>query len=191
VSAANAPPPLPAAAGFVTVLGRISIVLAALGVLWALAQMLLVLLLPDALAVRAAAQPEVPAAVAWTLQHRNALALAMLALALLFLVVAWGLLKRREWGRRGFITLLLLGAAANFAALLLIDPFFDGLHGMFPAQMLDTPEGRQFIAQMRFNRNLTWASGLLGAVGIAALHGWIVWKLCTAAVRAEFGRNRA
>lgn len=191
MSAVSIPPPLPAGNGFVTILGRISMVLAILGVLGALAQMLFVLLLPDAAVARVAAQPEVPAAVVWTLQHRNALALAMLALSLLFLAVAWGLLKRREWGRLGFIALLLLGAAANFAALLLVNPFFDGLYDMFPAEYLDTAEGRQFVAQMRFNRSMTFASGLLGAVGIAALHGWIAWKLCTAAVRAEFGRGPA
>jgi len=190
MSATTTPPPLPAATGFVTILGRISMVLAVLGVLAALAQMLLALLLPDSAVASVAAQPEAPAAVVWVLEQRRVLTLASLALSLLFLAVAWGLLKRREWGRLGFIALLLLGAAANFAALLLIDPFFDGLRDMFPAQMLDTPEGRQFVAQMRFNRNTTWASGLLGAIGIGALHGWIVWKLCTDAVRAEFRRGR-
>ena len=187
----NAPPPLPTATGFVTVLGRISMVLAVLGVLWALVQMGFALLLPDSVVASVAAQPEAPSAVIWMLEQRNALALAMLALSLLFLAVAWGLLKRQEWGRLGFIALLLLGAAANFAALLLVDPFFDSLRDMFPAQRLDSPDGRQFIAQMRFNRNMTWASGLLGAIGIGALHGWIVWKLCTAAVRAEFRREQA
>lgn len=185
----STPPPLPAAAGFVTALGRISLALAVLGVFGALAQLLFALLLPDTMVARVAARPEVPAAVAWTLHHRNALALAMLALALLFLAASWGLLRRQEWGRLGFIALLLLGAAANFAALLLVDPFFDGLHGLFPAQRLDSPEGLQLIAQMRFNRHMTYASGLLGAVAIAALHGWIVWKLCTDAVRAEFRRD--
>lgn len=183
------PPPLPAATGFVTVLARISLVLAVLGVLWALVQALLLMLMPDTVVAQAAAQPEVPAAVVWTLQHRNALALAVLGLAVLFLVVAWGLLKRQEWGRLGFIALLLAGAVANFAGLFLVNPFFDGLQGMFPAEMLDTPEGQRFTAQMQFNRNMTFASGLLGAVGIAALHGWIVWKLCTDAVRAEFQRS--
>lgn len=187
----NMPPPLPTSTGFVTVLGRISLVLAILSVLWALAQVLLALILPEALVAQVAAQPEVPAMVVWVMKHRHTLALAMLALSLLFLAVAWGLLKRREWGRLGFIALLLLGAAANFAALLLVDPFFDGLHGMFPAQMLESPEGQQFVAQMRFNRIMAFASGLLGALAIAALHGWIVWKLCTAAVRAEFRRVAA
>jgi len=181
------PPPLPAA-GFVTVLARISLFLAILGVAGSLAQMVLALLLPDAAVARAAVQPEIPSAVTWLLRHRHALTLASLLLSLLFLAVAWGLLRRREWARLAFIGLLLAAAAANFAGLALIGPFFDGLQGMFPAQMLDSPDGRQFLAQMQFNRQVAFVTSLLGALGIAALHGWIAWKLCTTPVRAEFGR---
>ena len=57
----NMPPPLPTSTAFVTVLGRISLVLAILSVLWALAQMLLALILPEALVAQVAAQPEAPA----------------------------------------------------------------------------------------------------------------------------------
>ncbi|AKC86921.1 hypothetical protein [Pseudoxanthomonas suwonensis] len=187
----NTPPPLPVATGFVTVLARISLVLAALGLLWALAQTVLALLLPDAAVARMAAEPGVPPGLLWTLEHRHALSLAVLLLSALFLAVAWGLLKRREWARLGFIALLVAGALANFAGLALVGPFFDGLVGMFPAEYLDTPDGRQFTAQMQFNRNTTFATSLLGALFFAGLHGWIVWKLCTAPVRAEFGRRGA
>ena len=55
----NTPPPLPAATSFVTVLARISLVLAALGVAWALAQMLFALLLPEAAVARLAADTAV------------------------------------------------------------------------------------------------------------------------------------
>ena len=68
------PPPLPAATSFVTLLGRISTVLAVLGVLGALAQMLFAVLLPDTAVAQVVAQPEAPTAVVWVLQHRSALA---------------------------------------------------------------------------------------------------------------------
>ena len=32
---------------------------------------------------------------------------------------------------------------------------------------------------------------LAGALAIAALHGWVAWQLCTAAVRAQFNRRQA
>lgn len=184
----NLPPPLPAATGFVTVLARISMVMAALGLAWALAQMLLALLLPDAAVARLGALPDAPPGLLWTLEHRHALSLAVLLVAGLFLAAAWGLLKRREWARIAFILLLVAGALANFAALALIRPFFDGLQGMFPAEMLATPDGQRLTAQMQYNRTVMFATSLLGAVAFACLHGWIVWKLCTAAVRGQFRR---
>src|SRR5690349_830213 len=101
----SAPPPLPAS-GFVTVLARISLVMAALGLAWALAQMFLALLMPDAAVLRIAAQPEVPPDLVWVLERRHVLSLALLLVSLLCLAVAWGLLKRREWARLAFIALL-------------------------------------------------------------------------------------
>ena len=155
------PPPLPATTAFVTLLGRLSIVLAVLGLLWALVQVLFVLMLP----------------------------MDLLALSLGLLVVSWGLLRRREWGRLGFIAALVLGAVVNFAALLLVGPFFDSLQDLFPPGMADPGDGWQIDAQLRMTRNLVMASGMIGALAIAGVHGWLVWKLCTAQVRAEFRRH--
>ena len=185
----SAPPPLPATA-FVTALARISLVLAVMGLAWAMVQMVAALLLPDTAVEWLAARPELPG-LAWTLQHRQALSLATLLLALLFLAAAWGLLRRHEWARWTFIALLLAGAAANFAGLALVGPFFDGIVGIYPAQLLDTPDGRQFVAQMHFNRQATFATSLVAALVLAGLHGWIAWKLCTPAVQAEFDRPAA
>lgn len=185
----NTPPPLPATTAFVTVLGRVSIVLAVLGLLWALVQVLFVLMLPMDLLAQVEAQPGMPALLAAAMQYRSALALAMLALSLGLLVVSWGLLQRREWGRLGFIAALVLGAVVNFAALLLVGPFFDSLQDLFPPGMADPGDGWQIDAQLRMTRNLVMASGLIGALAIAGVHGWLVWKLCTAQVRAEFRRH--
>ena len=130
-----------------------------------------------------------PALLAAAMQYRGALALAMLALSLGLLVVSWGLLRRREWGRLGFIAALVLGAVVNFAALLLVGPFFDSLQDLFPPGMADPASGWQIDAQLRMTRNLVMASGMIGALAIAGVHGWLVWKLCTAQVRAEFRRH--
>ena len=185
----NTPPPLPATTAFVTLLGRVSIVLAVLGLLWALVQVLFVLMLPMDLLAQVEAQPGMPALLAAAMQYRSALALAMLALSLGLLVVSWGLLRRREWGRLGFIAALVLGAVVNFAPLLLVGPFFDSLQDLFPPGMADPASGWQIDAQLRMTRNLVMASGMIGALAIAGVHGWLVWKLCTAQVRAEFRRH--
>ena len=186
----TAPPPLPRA-GFVTVMAKLSLVVAGLGVAWSLLQALGALLLPDGAVARLAAQPEVPAGVIWALEHRLGLSLLGLALALLFLAASWGLLKRQEWARWTFIAFLVGTAALNFAGLAAIGHVFDTMLAMFPADMLDTPDGREFMAQMQASRMLSYGSGLLGALAFAGLHGWIVWKLCTAPARDEFRRPGA
>ena len=179
------------AAAFVTTLAWISLVLAALGSAWALAQLLVGLMIPDTIMVDLAAQGLVPPLLAGLFEWRNVLALAMLALSLVLLVSAWGLLRRREWARLVFIALLLLGALANFAGLAAIDPLFDSALAMFPEAMQSSPEGQSAIAQLQSSRRLVWVTSLAGALAIAALHGWVAWQLCTAAVRAQFNRRQA
>lgn len=184
----HAATPSPAAA-FVTALGRVTLVLAGLGVAWALPQLLLGLLVPDARVAELAAAGIIPPLLARLLDWRHVLSLALLALSLLLLGVAWGLLRRHEWARRAFVVLLGVGAIANFAGLAAIDPFFDSLQALVPASMAHGPEGLAFAAQLASGRRLVWATSVAGALAIAGLHGWIAWQLCTAAVRAEFVRS--
>lgn len=184
-------PPSASATAFVTTLGRISLVMAGLGAAWALLQLLLGLLVPDAQVAEMAAQGLIPPLLVDLLRWRHVLSLAMLALSLLLLGAAWGLLRRREWARLAFVALLVAGALANFAGLAAIDPFFDGLQTLFPASLAHGPDGQLFAAQLQAARRMTWITSAIGALAIAALHGWIAWKLCTAPVRAEFGRRTA
>lgn len=186
----NAPPPLPRT-GLVTVMAWISLLLGALGVAAALVQVLLALLTPDTVVAVLAQRPEVPTAVVWMLGHRLALALLCLLLSVLFLASAWGLLHRREWARWTFIAFLVGGALLNVAGLAAIDHVFDTMLAMFPPDLLNTAEGHQFLARMQASRLLAHASGVVGALAIAALHGWIVWKLCVPPARDEFRRGRA
>ncbi len=181
------PPPLPRT-GLVPVMARISLVLGALGVAWALVQTLLALLLPDTAVAALAQQPEIPSGAMWLLEHRVWLSLLTLLLSVVFLVSAWGLLHRQEWARWAFIVFLVGGALLNAAGLAVIDHVFDTLLAIFPADMLDTPEGREFVAQMEVSRLAAWAAGVVGVLALAALHGWIVWKLCVAPARDEFRR---
>lgn len=184
----NAPPPLPRT-GFVTVLGRISLLLAVLVLAGSLLQAVFALLLSDDTVARFAAHPAMPPAGAWMLEQRRLLSLLGLALAVLFLASSWGLLRRLEWARWGFIGFLVASATLNFASLPLAGQFFDGMVRMFPAEFLDTPDGREFLAQMKFNRAVSLATATLTSLAFAALHGYVAWKLCTPEVRAEFGRT--
>ena len=185
------PSPAVAPAAFVTALGRISLVLAGLGAAWALVQLLLGLLVPDALLAHLAAQGLLSPPLAGLLRWRHALSLALLLLSLLLVGVAWGLLRRHEWARLAFVVLLGAGAVANFAGLAAIDPFFDSLHALLPPPVAQGPDSAALAAQLAASRRMVWATSVAGALALAALHGWVAWTLCTAPVRAEFTRRRA
>src|SRR5690606_29042865 len=184
----QAPPPLPRSS-FITTLGRISLLLACLTLAGALGQAAVAVAIRDATVApvaRLVADPAMQPVLGWMLGHRRLLSLLGLLLALLFLASSWGLLKRQEWARWGFIAFLLVTAALNFAGLPLAGQVIDGMAGAFPAQFLDTPEGRDFMVQMRANRIISMAMATVTAVALAGLHGWLAWKLCTPQVRAEF-----
>ena len=110
----------------------------------------------------------------------------MLLASLALLAVSCALLKHYEWGRIGFIVFLIVVALANFALLPLVDGMFDAMQAIVPADFLSSPEARDMRIQLQASR---WVS-LLTVVGtalvFAALHGWLVFKLQRAEVRALF-----
>lgn len=109
---------------------------------------------------------------------------AVLALMVLTLVSAIGLVKRRSWARMVFIGLMVVGVAwnvANFAWQL----YFMNEFIPHAAQVED-----EFTE--RFNvmySVMTWAMGAI-AVATSALFAWIAWKLTRPAIRIEFGDRR-
>jgi hypothetical protein len=113
-------------------------------------------------------------------EHIGLLLLASLLSSVLLAVASWGLLQRREWGRFGFIALL-----AGSALLTLAGAFaFDGLMGDLNARAgFDSANVDPLLANLQAAMRMAiYAAALL----IGILHGAIVWKLCTPAVRAEF-----
>ncbi len=164
---------------FVTVMAWISIALGVLGVVSGLMQAALLPALPVEAMLQPleAADAALPPALAWTFGHLQLLNLLSLLSSALFAWVSWGLLKRREWGRLGFIAFLVLGALAGLVGAAWFGHILDGLGG---GEDID-PMLQSLQSAMR---TMMW----LGAVAVALLHGAIVWKLCTPAIRAEFVR---
>ncbi len=181
------PLPPPPRTGFVSVLAKITLILAGISVAWSLLQSVGALLLPDSVVAAAGdADWPLPQGLLWALEHRVALSLALLLLSLLSLATAWGLLKRQEWARLVFIALLLLSAAGNLFSLLLVSQLFDAIIAMYPKEFLSTTDGQEFMAQMQASHLMWMGTSVAGVLAMGALHVWIAWKLCTAAVRAEF-----
>lgn len=172
---------------FVTVMAWLSLAVGVLGVAANALQALALLLMPQLADLGVLLPPGMPqpALLGWLSAHMMALTLWTLVLCALMTWISWALLQRREWARRAFIAGLVLAALLNFACIPLLDA--SALVGLVPAAGLDGDDGlvaaREAMAPMLLALRLAcW----IGAIAIAALHGWIVWQLCHPQVRAEF-----
>lgn len=180
--------PRDAATSFIDVTAKLSLLMAALSVAWSLFQLLVVGLLGrfDLLGWMQQQDLPVPAAMQWAAQHLLTLSLLLLLASLAFAAVSWGLLKRREWGRIGFIVFLVLIAVANFASLPLIQQLFDGMYAIMPVEFLDSPQGRDMRVQVQVSRWTALLTSSVTALAFAVLHGWLVIKLQRPDVRKQF-----
>ena len=180
---ANTPPQAPSS--FVTVMACLSIALGVLGVVSGLTQgAVLMSVDPGALMRQQFASMGVtlPPRLSWLFDHLGLLNFLSLLSSGFVSVVSWGLLKRREWGRLGFIACLALGAVAGF--------FFAAWFAQAMAWMTgqagtDPPSTDPMVQAMQ---SAMTATMVVSVVLIAAVHGAIIWKLCTPAIRAEFQR---
>ncbi len=188
------PPPVPGASrpstSFVTVLAWISIAMALLGLVYSLVQIASGLLLPPDFYLRMSnpyggEPPPLPPLMHWLYTNTLLLGVITLALSAVFLWVSWAVLKRREWGRKGFIALLLIGTLWQFASLWAVPQLIEGSLAM---QAGAFPPGQAMPEELKVF--MTGVMVIAGAVALlfAALHLWIVYKLCTPAIRAEFDR---
>lgn len=197
----NAPPPLPAppmpspgmppgdgARGFVTGLAWISIAMGALGVGSGLLELLAaqastaegVQQLLGALGGGALALPPM---LRWTLEHSVEISLAGIVLSAPMLWLGWGLLRRREWGRVGFIVFLAIGTLLTFGLVWLVPALVDST---LSAQLGLQAPGQRLPPELAGVEDAAMVMSLAVALVLAALHGAIIWTLCTPAVRGQF-----
>lgn len=192
----NLPPPIPGSArpssSFVTVLAWISIALALLGLLYGLMQTVMGLVLPADFYLRmlnpyGGEPPRLPPLMHWIYTNTLLMGVLMLVLSAIFLWVSWGVLKRREWGRKGFIAVLVLGTLWQFACIFALPQLIEG---MLAIQAGALPQGQTMPPELEGFMTAAMLMGGVVAVVFAALHLWIVWKLCTPGVRAEFDPHK-
>lgn len=170
---------------FVTVMAKISVVLGIAATAYALLQAVVIALLFGSESLKGAIA-EIPAEglppfADWLIAHLPAMGWSFVLMSGIFLATSIGLLKRHEWGRLAFIAFMVAGAAANFLGVWLLVVVFDWLQTL-PIST-ETASLRAELAQLRAV-SLVMTAG--SAVLFAALHGWIVYQLCTPSVRAEF-----
>jgi hypothetical protein len=194
-----APPPLPQAraprSGFVSVLAWLAIAMALLGGLSGLVQAGSAAVLPADHALRMLSggidqTPRLPPAFHWYYTHGVITGLATVLLSALMGVAGWGLLQRREWGRRAFIAVVVLGTLMQLLSLALLPQMVDMVVAMQEAMLaVETgapvaPLPPEFSHMMRVLMLIPAAVVLV----FAGFHVWIVWKLGRPDIRAEFTR---
>lgn len=172
---------------FVTAVGWIFIVLAGFSTAIALLQNVMIHLFFPPLEMQRAADefrnaPHMPWAAAFMFEHMRALFGLFLALSVLTLAAAIGLVLRRNWARITFIAVLVLGIVWNLAGLVFMFAFFDAMPGI--------PDHATSDFASHFNA-MMWTMVAFNAVWtllFSGLFAWIIKRLVSPAIRAEFSR---
>jgi hypothetical protein len=130
------------------------------------------------------ARKHMPPLVAFLFGHVRLYFLAFLLVSVATLCTSIGLLLRREWARIALIGILAFGILWMIGGIVLqqwlLPSIFDVGH--LPAQA--PPE---FEAGMRGMMMTIRIFSALWAIVISVLYGWIIWRLRSPAIAAEFG----
>lgn len=166
---------------FVTVLAWFSIVVSALMIVTSLLQNLMVHMLvpPDAfdqLSQQNNGAPIPPFAL-FMFKHFKLIVFSFFLLSIFLLISSIGLLKRKNWARIAFIVMLGLGIAWTVAMLPMQNSM---MNDMTKSMGSEAPaEVQNFVTIFR--------GVMLGFVIVfTAIHAWLLYKLCTPQIRAEF-----
>lgn len=112
------------------------------------------------------------------LGHIEFFFLGFFLVALATFISSVGLLRRREWARKAFVAIMGLGVLWNIGSVVMQYLMF-GTNGPFKNAPPEPPEFRTMVAVMEV---FTWVF----ALGISALFIWIIRRLISPAIRAEF-----
>ena len=169
---------------FVTVVAWIFIVLSGFTTLIAILQNIMIAFMFPLAEMQAAAnqaknQPGVPWFASWMFNHFQVFALFFLVVSASALTASIGLLKRQNWARLLFVTLMALGIAWNVAGLVLMLFFFSSFSDAMPANQ---PGVEQFDVMFK----VMFAFNSLIVVAFCCLFGWIIKRLVSEEIRREF-----
>ena len=124
---------------------------------------------------------------AWVFEHIRPFLFVMLIYTLTKLVAAIGLLNRQNWGRLLFIGILALGIALSVVGIVL-QQFMVSAMPMMP---LPPNAPKDFQAIMQGMLIMIRVFSAIFAIGVAVLYAWMIRKLLSPAIVAEFVATRA
>lgn len=170
---------------FVKVIASISLCLGALSVLTSLLSIVRLELFPDQErgTLQGLLGVPIPPRFSWVLRDTLELSLANGALSLLFICVGCGLLYQREWARRGIMALLLIVTLVNFSVLPLMGVLFDTVMTLLTPKMIVALETTTLLHQARWT---FLGFGVVVAIAVAVLNGWMIWRFRAPEIRAQF-----
>lgn len=181
----SSPSPAPQRSTLVSVLAWLMIVGSGLGLLVSTLQNILFMtVLPaDAFAQLAQeGQPPLPPFAQFLFSHFIWFLRGFWLLQLCALVTGVGLLRRMGWARVAVIALLALGVVGNLAGVLLQQSMM--------SMMIPPPDAPPEFADM-FTRMATMirTAALVFSVAFSALFIWLIARLMSAPIKAEFGAD--
>ena len=168
---------------FVTTLAWLTIVPAALGVLVATLQNVLInTVIPmDQMALLTGPEAEhTPAFAAFMLEHMRAMLAAFWLATVVSLASGIGLLRRKEWARLLFIALMGLSIPWNIGGLFIQQSFLSSM-----SIMPEMPP--EFHAQFEDMMSSMRIVSIIMAAAFSAVAGWLIWRLSSEPIKAEFG----
>jgi hypothetical protein len=121
---------------------------------------------------------QIPSSVLFVLKHVKVILFAFLLSSVVLLFTSIGLLQRKNWARITFIVLLVLGTVLTIAAL----PTQFSMLG----DVSKTMGGNEALAEVE--SVITVMRGVILALVVlfTVIHVWLIYKLCTPTIRAEF-----
>jgi hypothetical protein len=182
-------PRLPHRSSFVTVVAWIFLIFSGFGTFIGAMQNIMVRSMPfdqfDAMLKDSTAAAAFPAPAHFMFSHFRLLVLATFLGSVVVFVASLGLLRRRNWARLVFMGLLLLGIVYMIAGL-----FFEQSMGSFvDAPFRTSGPGDSLLANAAQFRSMFAAMRVFMAVftvAVAGLFAWILIRLSSADIRAEF-----
>lgn len=167
---------------FVTVVAWIFIVLSGIGTAISILQNIMIQTMftgPEMeRALQAPPPPGTPPFATFMADHFQLFFAAFLIASVLMLASSIGLLKRKNWARLIVVGLMMLGIAWNLGGLVLQLTMFSSMQESF-AKAPGAPNMKSFMVAMAI-------FSALFALGMSVLFGWIIKRLLSPAVVAEF-----
>lgn len=183
----NAPAVAPRRSTFVNVVGWIFLVFSAFGFLIGVLQniMLHTIFPRDAFTQIAShpQHPELPAFSMWMIQNMPLMFALVLVMALVHLVASIGLLRRWNWARLLFIGLMAFGIVSNLGGLVFQGLMMAQMHEQFAAIQAARPD---HMPDLGWFMVAIGVFSLVMALAFATLYAWIIKRLMSPAVVAEF-----